>query len=494
MTEFPARVRAAARLHTDRILRLPNVVGVGVSRRRVRGVVTDEPAVLTYVSRKLPLDALRLDERVPRVLDVDGEEVGTDVIEINEPHLVAVDTAQYRPLRGGCQIGTTAGAGTAGAVMYDRRDSTVVLLTNNHVVTDVANPTTLPANTVVSQPAGGSRIGFAKRIVPMFLAPLGATGYKYFAPVDAAIVQVDDGVGSQFNVIEVAGKHPFVALPAFEGLEVVRRGYRTQLRTGTVEAVDVTMTAKASNGDRHLIGPNVFSIRSPERLISAMKGDSGSLVVDADGGASRGLVFASDEQSGGLTWACDLLTVMNMLEIETVCTGARNALIRRAVRRRFSATWAAAERIDAAGGSRNPFVDDVITKVHRFTEAYLPQKRDGSTGSAIGQALALLGPDLSAAITYDEDAAGLLDRAFGDWLVTPTVFDMLEYRFPQDAADHMKAAFGRMRERCEHRPELDRLERIFSEAAGRSMREVLGNPAGSHRDYRPERAASAGRS
>src|SRR6185436_11537760 len=123
MTEFPARVRAAARLHTDRILRLPNVIGVGVARRRVGGVVTDEPAVLTYVSRKLPLDSLRIDERVPRVLDVDGDEVGTDVVEISEPHFVAVDDAQYRPLRGGCQIGRSGKAGTAGAVMYDRRDS-----------------------------------------------------------------------------------------------------------------------------------------------------------------------------------------------------------------------------------------------------------------------------------------------------------------------------------------------------------------------------------
>jgi hypothetical protein len=493
MTEFPARVRAAARLHTDRILRLPNVIGVGVARRRVGGVVTDEPAVLTYVSRKLPLDSLRIDERVPRVLDVDGDEVGTDVVEISEPHFVAVDDAQYRPLRGGCQIGRSGKAGTAGAVMYDRRDSTVVLLTNNHVVTDTGNPTTLTPNTIVSQPAGGARIGVAKRIVPMFLAPLGASGYKYYAPVDAAIVEVDDDIGAQFNVIEVAGKHPFVALPAFPGLEVVRRGYRTQLRTGTVEAVDVTMTSKSSNGDRHLIGPNVFAIRSPERLISAMPGDSGSLVVDADGGASRGLVFASDEQSGGLTWACDLLTIMSMLEIETVCTGARNALIRRAVRKRFTDSWAAAERIDAAGGSRNPFVDDVTTKVHRFTEAYLPTKRDGSPGSAIGHAFALLGPELADALNCDEDAAGLFERAFGDWLVTPTVFDMLEYRFPQDAADHMKAAFGRIRDRARQSPELDLLERIFSEAAGRSMREVLGHPAGSRHNYQPEKAAAATR-
>jgi hypothetical protein len=357
--------------------------------------------------------------------------------------------------------------------MYDRRDSSVVLLTNNHVLTTTGNPTTLPANTDVSQPLGGAKIGVSKRIVPWFLAPLGSAGYKFTAPVDAGIVEVDDGIAGQFDVIEIGGKHPFVALPAFEGLEVVRRGYRTQLRTGTVEAIDVTMTATASNGDTCLIGPSVFSIRSPERLISAMKGDSGSLVVDAAGGAARGLVFASDEQSGGLTFACDLITIMTLLDIETPCTGARNALIRRAIRRRFTNSWKATQ-IDAAGGSRNPFVDEMITKVHRFTRAYLPKERDGSTGSAIGYALGRLGPDLADALTYDEDAAGLFDRAFGDWLVTPTVFDMLEYRFPRDAGVHVSAALGRVRDRCRPSPELDLLERIFTEAAGRTMREVLG--------------------
>jgi hypothetical protein len=442
--------------------------------RRVGGVVTNEPAVLAYVSRKLPLEALRLDDRVPRVLHVDGDEVGTDVIEVGEPRFVAVDDATYRPLRGGCQIGTAGGFGTAGAVMYDRRDSSVVLLTNNHVLTTASNPTTLPSTTTVNQPGSGSRVGVSKRIVPMFKASLGAFDYTFSAPVDAGIVAVDEGIAARFDVVEIAGKHPFVALPPFEGLEVVRRGYRTQLRSGTVEATDLTITITASNGDRLRIGPSVFSIRSPERLISAMKGDSGSLVVDAVGGAARGLVFASNEQSGGVTWACDLITIMNLLEIETPCTGARNALIRRAIRRRFADSWAAAQQTDAAGGSRNPLVDDVITKVQRFTDAHLPKRRDGSTGSTIAYALAQLGPDLATALTYDEDVAGLFDRAFGDWLVTPTVFDMLEYRFPPDASDHVSAAFGRIRERCRPSPELEVLKRIFREASGRSMREVLG--------------------
>ena len=224
-----------------------------------------------------------------------------------------------------------------------------------------------------------------------------------------------------------------------------------------------------------------------------MKGDSGSLVVDAAGGAARGLVFASNEQSGGITWACDLITIMTLLEIETPCTGARNALIRRAVRRRFSDSWATAQQADAAGGGRNPFVDEVVAKVHRFSRAYLPKERDGSTGSAIGYALARLAPDLATALTYDEDAAGLFDRAFGDWLVTPTVFDMLEYPL---LAGCRRPCVGCVRpdsRPLQAEPGLDLLERIFTEAGGRSMREILG-PGDPHYDSPPEPTEATTRS
>ena len=72
-------------------------------------------------------------------------------------------------------------------------------------------------------------------------------------------------------------------------------------------------------------------------------------------------------------------------------------------------------------------------------------------------------------------AAGLFDRAFGEWLIQPTVFDMLEYRFPQSVGEHAQGAFRRVRERCHASPDLDLLERTFAHAAGRSMRELLGH-------------------
>ena len=474
MIDLPAHVRAAARLHTDMILRLPNIVAVGVGQRRVKGRVSGEPAVVVSVSRKLPKEVLRLHERVPAMLDSDGEAVQTDVIEVAQPHYVDVDTMSYRPVRGGCQIQTTGGAGTAGAVMYDRRDQQIVLLTNSHVLTSDSNPLNLPADTSVTQPAGGALIGRSKRLAPIARAPLGEFSYNYFATVDAGIVAVESSIAVDFNVVEISGRHPFVVLPPSEGLEVVRRGYRTQLRTGTVELLDQTVIVKASNGDRHRIGPGVFTIRSPELLISAMQGDSGSLVVDAAAGAARGLVFASDEVKGGVTWACELATVMNILELDTPCTGSLNALIRRAVFRRMVDKWAAALEPAATGGASNALVGELITKVDRFRDTYLQPQSGSGAGAALGAALQRLGPDLAHAITRDEDVTGLLDRAFGEWLIQPTVFDMLEYRFSSDTAESAAAAFRRMRDVCKNLQDLDLLTRVFAEAPGRSIRELLG--------------------
>ena len=55
--EFPeevGRARAAVGLHSDQIAAVPNVVGCFVGRRTVAGRRTDEPAVVVFVSHKLP--------------------------------------------------------------------------------------------------------------------------------------------------------------------------------------------------------------------------------------------------------------------------------------------------------------------------------------------------------------------------------------------------------------------------------------------------------
>jgi hypothetical protein len=58
--------------HEDRLLGLPNVVGVGVGERG------GEPVIKVFVAQKVPESALAEDERVPESLE--GYEVDVEAI------------------------------------------------------------------------------------------------------------------------------------------------------------------------------------------------------------------------------------------------------------------------------------------------------------------------------------------------------------------------------------------------------------------------------
>lgn len=474
--EIPLAVRAAVARHTSALLTLPNVHGVGTSFRRRGGAVTDEPVIVVYVTQKIPLDALAADAVIPRELDSDEEVVATDVVESSPQRLTAVDTAQYRPVAGGCQIATVSGTGTLGAVLFDRTDHQPVFLTCNHVLTTADNPTYLPSYTVVTQPAAGPQVGTSKRIVPMIRGPLGSS-YTFEADVDAGVIAPASTVDLDFSVVEL-GRHPFVVLPPAEGMTVAFRGYRSQRREGTVEALDVTHLVNAGAGIRYKIGgPGIgFVIRAPELHVSAMSGDSGALVVDGEGAASRGLVFASDERSGGVTLACSLLAVMAALNLEIPCEGALNRLIRLSVVRRFPHLWSGSSGSGSSGSglvADPPLVGEMVEKMARFRRRYLTGE-GGKVANAVASLLDAITVEFAIALQQDDDLNGLLDRALGDWFVLPSVYDMLEYRVPVSFADHALAAIDRL---LELRPGLDGpdwVRGVIRFAPGHTVRELLG--------------------
>jgi class 3 adenylate cyclase/tetratricopeptide (TPR) repeat protein len=77
--------RAAARDHTNAVLRLPNVIGCGVARRIVRGRETTEWCLVAFVSQKLPPAMLAADAMVPRELTTPEGTIRTDVVEREIP-------------------------------------------------------------------------------------------------------------------------------------------------------------------------------------------------------------------------------------------------------------------------------------------------------------------------------------------------------------------------------------------------------------------------
>ncbi len=73
------RLQAIRRKHEDALLRLPNVVGIGIGLQKRHGRPTGQLALVVMVSRKVPSAELAPGERIPSQLDgapVDVQEMG----------------------------------------------------------------------------------------------------------------------------------------------------------------------------------------------------------------------------------------------------------------------------------------------------------------------------------------------------------------------------------------------------------------------------------
>ena len=82
MSEQPVsmdRIRQVKQAYEDQLLRLANVVGVGIGLRRQSGVRTDQPALVVMVRKKLPAELIAQSDLIPGEIEgipVDVQEVG----------------------------------------------------------------------------------------------------------------------------------------------------------------------------------------------------------------------------------------------------------------------------------------------------------------------------------------------------------------------------------------------------------------------------------
>jgi hypothetical protein len=476
--EEAARAATAALTeYTDKLLRFPNVVGGGVGYRRVGGKVTGEFGVTVFVERKVPTAFLATDEVIPSELD--GTAYGavpTDVVESRIPRLLAgPDTSLHRPLVGGAMIHATAGIGTLGCNMYDGNDLRPVSLTCNHVVTRPGRRFEIPDVDDIWQPPGNQPpAGRTKRIVPMLRPPLSTPGsgtgatWTFEANVDAAIIS--DWTDAAFWVADV-GAAPNLIQPPWYGLGVRKRGAFTGLTSGLVEHAGMFHIVFDENNDKLMIGRGVGSVFRIEfgDTEFCVKGDSGSLVVDLSNNAV-GLLFASELGPGArYAYACHFEAVRSNLNLRLPHTGGLHNAIRRAVFRRLPDLWAlpAETRVNA-------YVSEMIETVDVIRAHYFPD--DPTVAGAAGQVVAslnLLVSDLADPLHHDEDLAGLLDEALGDWFVLPTVYDKLEYRLPDDFGPRIIRAIEHLSERSPNSKELLAVGPLLEEHEGKTMRQLL---------------------
>ncbi len=299
------RVRGAKEKHERRLLRKPNVVGVGVGKKIVKGRVTDEPAVVVFVERKLPEAQLRKRDVIPKVV----EDVKTDVVETGRLKALGTVTVQrartdkWRPAPGGVSLGHyRITAGTLGGLV--RRNGEAFVLSNNHVLADsnagkVGDPILQPgpadggtrADAIAEleafveirfDPGGGLR-GALRRLAERL-------GIRAAAAPNLADAAIARPLRADLVADSVLGLERVPGMAEVEvGATVQKSGRTTGVTEGRVLATDSTVQIDyegktATFGDQIVAGP------------ISQGGDSGSLVLDA-GGRAAGLLFAGSDST-----------------------------------------------------------------------------------------------------------------------------------------------------------------------------------------------------
>ena len=299
-----AAVQEVKEAHEGELLRLPNVVGLGVGYKRVGGARTDELAVIVYVERKAAAQSLGSAERAPGVLSAPtqtrvvprGQEeartlplpdirVPTDVQEVGRVEAQTfVD--RVRPVKPGYSVAHfEVTAGTFGCLVRDvAPPHDVYILSNNHVL---ANSNVAAPGDAVLQPGifdGGkpeNTVAHLSRFVPIFLGDP-----ERYNLVDAALAKPLDLRLVTSSVVGLGT--PRGTREAALDMLVTKSGRTTQTTTGTVTGVDVTIAVN--------YGAGVGYFRN-QILTTAMSqgGDSGSLLVTPELEAT-GLLFAGSAE------------------------------------------------------------------------------------------------------------------------------------------------------------------------------------------------------
>ena len=310
--------KAAKQEYQQELLGKPNVVGVGVGFKVVGGETTDIPCVIVFVEKKVSIESLSAEEMVPA--DIQG--IPTDVIESGPIYAQQSNTDKFRPAPGGVSIGHyQITAGTLGVVARDSSTGERLILSNTHVL---ANSNDANPGDPILQPGsadGGTvaddQIGTLVRFQPIVFGgapqPPGcnlAITYAAIGNFIAGALGSDHRVNAyvpqqEANLVDAAVARPLTdqdvldeileigaitgTIEATPGMPVRKSGRTTALTTGTVTAVDTTVTVGYGAGRTAVFEQQIVS------GAMSQPGDSGSLVVEGGSQRAVGLLFAGSD-------------------------------------------------------------------------------------------------------------------------------------------------------------------------------------------------------
>lgn len=274
----------------------PNVTGVGVGYKMVRGQRTDEVCIRVYVSQKVPKSKLQPAEILPEKL----EGLPVDVIEaVFEFQANSLEDHRKRhdPLVGGISVGSLDRdhTGTLGGWAVDNLSGEIVILSNWHIF--CGSPDCAVGERIV-QPGPVKDGGDSKDLVARLHR------WALTSEVDAAISRLTGDRPLLQEVLEL-GLVSDVREPLL-GLPVKKSGRTTGVTTGIITDESATITIASTGRIFH----NQIVIENDGAEVSA-PGDSGSFWID-DLNWVVGLHFAG---SPGRAVGNPMLAVLDALNI-----------------------------------------------------------------------------------------------------------------------------------------------------------------------------------
>ena len=259
----------------------PNVVGIGLGRKRTRGTPTAEVAVKFYVKEKLHPLLVKDGEVIPD--EIEG--VPTDVEQSGEfsiwRPLPPIYHRKVRPAMGGLSIGHYAiTAGTLGCLV--KRGQDTCILSNNHVL---ANENRGVEGDPILQP-GRYDGGKEDKDVIARLDSFVKVEAEETNAVDAALALPYDARDVTPDILNLGRIRGTRAADLEE--KVMKSGRTTRVTNGVVKDVSATLRVGYATGS--YLFTDQMIIEGDKGAFSG-GGDSGSLIVDYQGNAV-GLLFA----------------------------------------------------------------------------------------------------------------------------------------------------------------------------------------------------------
>ena len=264
------------------------VVGVGTGLKYKNGKPTGEVVPCVYVEEKIRKDTIHKKDLIPSEYDVKAIGIikADSTTFLSQHDIRNLNRRErYRPFPAGVSTGNAMI--TAGTVGFPcTRDGQTFFLSNAHVLCENPTKDISDQETDIYQPGpydGGKAADNIGRLRYMVLVQEGKTNY-----VDAAMCLLDNPLDLHHHFADLGGLPKGIVVP-FVGMEVIKSGRTTEVTTGTV--TDINVTLSINFGD--------FTATFAQQCLAtdmSAGGDSGSAILERPTHKATGQLNAGSDQ------------------------------------------------------------------------------------------------------------------------------------------------------------------------------------------------------